>query len=81
MWWLNYHGMLTIYGGNGWVLLVSGFVNKYIHILMQLENTNYQWMNMSLKREGGEREQQKWGQFFLSTSLRSLKLPIENDPP
>ena len=31
MWWLNYHGMLTIYGGNGWVLLVSGFVNKYTY--------------------------------------------------
>ena len=36
MWWLNYSikfapGMLTIYGGNGWVLLVSGFVNKYTY--------------------------------------------------
>ena len=72
MWWLNYHGMLTIYGGNGWVLLVSGFVNKYIHILMQLENTNYYWMNMSLKREVGERAVKWWGQFFLSTSLSEV---------
>ena len=31
MWWLNHHAMLTIYGGNGWVLLVSGFVNKYTY--------------------------------------------------
>ena len=80
MWWLNHHAMLTIYGGNGWVLLVSGFVNKYIHILMQLENTNYQWMNMSLKREVGERAVKMVGDSFFYPLL-SLKSPIENDPP
>ena len=63
MWWLNYSikfapGMLTIYGGNGWVLLVSGFVNKYTYFDVLV--TKYKLLvdeHVLKKRVRREREQ------------------------
>ena len=82
MWWLNYHGMLTIYGGNGWVLLVSGFVNKYTYFDVVRKYKLLVDEHVLKKREVGERAVKMVGIvfFFLSTSL-SLKSPFENDPP
>ena len=81
MWWLNYSikfapGMLTIYGGNGWVLLVSGFVNKYTYFDV-VRKYKLQVDEHVLKKRG----KNGGDSFFYPLLSLSLKLPIENDPP
>ena len=72
MWWLNYHGMLTIYGGNGWVLLVSGFVNKYTYF--DVVRKYKLLVDELVLKKRGRRESSKNGgdSFFLSTSLSEV---------
>ena len=79
MWWLNYHGMLTIYGGNGWVLLVSGFVNKYTYF--DVVRKYKLLLDEHVLKKRGRRESSKNGGDSFFYPLLSLKSPIENDPP
>ena len=75
MWWLNYSikfapGMLTIYGGNGWVLLVSGFVNKYTYFDVVRKYKLLVDEHVLKKREVGKRAVKMVGiVFFIHFSL------------